>query len=229
MDFQQKGYAEPHWSDAESISRPLGQNGRMRKFPRRKHASENEFIHRVLEETKAAGYKLDLRPVKYLLPMKMVGAFCSVDKKITMAMKDVHWFQCLIHEFAHFHQSLENKWISKREESYFDLFPKWIDGSIELSKYKLLKTVRTIQECELDAETRALGFLDKYKFESLCYETYAASANVYLMEHEAARRTRKWPKTSIFDSNILDVVPNTLISRLDIIPDKFLDIYISKC
>lgn len=222
---------EPHCFETKSINIAPGQDVGMMNPPIRQHAIENDFINYALDFCKKTGYNMEFRPVNYLLlPMKMAGGFCHKDKKLTVAIKHEGWFEVFLHEFSHLQQSIEKLWITEGEEQHFDLFPQWLAGKIELSPSKLETSTRTIQECELDAERRAVKSIKKYKFPSINLEYYIRTANVYILMHEAARITRRWSNKCLWENHGMnDLVPKTLIRRIDKLPPKFLDTYISKC
>lgn len=121
------------------------------------------------------------------------GYWDEQDKKLNVAIYCDEWLTVLAHEYGHFCQWKENKFVDKQTSDAYILFDEWIDGKKNLSKKKLDSVCELIQKCELDCEKRALKFIKEYKLYK-DFKLYIQKANSYVLGYSAAKLNRKWFK-----------------------------------
>lgn len=198
--------------------------------PKRRSASEQRLLEKVLKKCEAEGAKVLFKPVRSLGKGGFTGLFEPDALTLTVAVKAKFWFQTLLHEYSHFLQHLKGQWVSEFDIRKFDAFNDWMAGDAQLSTSRLIDCVRTIQSCELDAEKRVVRLRRSWHLPTFNWDRYIRGANVYVLSYEAARLTRKWPKDTLYyNAKIERLVPGSFIRRLDKLPHGFLDAYLAEC
>lgn len=156
-----------------------------------------KFLEMVQEDCIRHGVEIIFHPkheIKLSKKIDVSGFWNDDDKQLNVAIYCDEWLTVLAHEYGHFCQWKENKFIDKETSQAYILFDEWIDGRKNLSKKKLDSVCELIQKCELDCEKRALKLIKEfrlYKDEQL----YIQKANSYVLGYAAAKLTRKWFKT----------------------------------
>jgi NAD-dependent dihydropyrimidine dehydrogenase PreA subunit len=176
-----------------------------------------KFLELVQEDCLRNGVKIIFHPKTEIKLSKNIGVsgfWTDVDKELHVAIYCDEWLTVLAHEYSHFCQWKEGKFIDDETTNALNDFDDWINGSKELSKKKLEKTCKLIQKCELDCEKRALKFIKKYKLYKN-HKLYIQKANSYILGYEAAKIKRKWFKTPPYrTSKIFSNMPKTFTRTL---------------
>lgn len=134
------------------------------------------------------------REIKLSKKIDVSGFWNDDDRELNVAIYCDEWLTVLAHEYGHFCQWKENKFVDKQTSEAYILFDEWIDGRKNLSKKKLDSVCELIQKCELDCEKRALKLIKEYKLYK-DEKLYIQKANSYVLGYAAAKLTRKWFKT----------------------------------
>jgi hypothetical protein len=151
----------------------------------------------VQEDCLRHGVEIILHPkqqIKLSRKIDVSGFWNDDDRELNVAIYCDEWLTVLAHEYGHFCQWKENKFVDKDTSEAYVLFDEWIDGRKNLSKKKLDKVCELIQKCELDCEKRALKLIKEYKLYK-DEKLYIQKANSYVLGYSAAKVTRKWFKT----------------------------------
>ena len=190
-----------------------------------------KFLEVVQQDCLKHGVEIIFHPKQEIRLSKKIavsGYWDEEDKKLNVAIYCDDWLTVLAHEYGHFCQWKENKFIDEDTLDAYYFFDEWILGKQELSKKRLDKYCKLIQECELDCEKRALKFIKKYYLYK-DNKLYIQKANSYVLGYEAAKLKRKWFQTS--PSRVLKVfnsMPKTFIKSLK--PSKKqLDLLLQTC
>ena len=176
-----------------------------------------KFLELVQQDCLRHGVEIIFHPkseIKLSKKISVSGYWSDDERKLNVAIYCDEWLTVLAHEYGHFCQWKENKFLDKATSNAYVDFDEWIERKIELSEKKLEKTCELIQKCELDCEKRALKFIKEfklYKDEKL----YIQKANSYVLGYEAAKITRKWFKTPPSRTNIIfQNMPKTFTKSL---------------
>jgi hypothetical protein len=176
-----------------------------------------KFLELVQQDCLRHGVEIVFHPkaeIKLSKKISVSGYWSDDDRKLNVAIYCDEWLTVLAHEYGHFCQWKENKFIDNATSNAYIDFDSWIDGKIELCKNKLEKTCKLIQECELDCEKRALKFIKDYKLYK-DEKLYIQKANSYVLGYEAAKLKRKWFKTPPSRTSIIfDNMPKTFTKTL---------------
>ena len=166
------------------------------------------FLEVVQEDCLRHGVEIIFHPkseIKLSKKISVSGYWDEQERKLNVAISSDEWLTVFAHEYGHFCQWKENKFLDKQTSDAYIYFDEWLGGEIELSKKKVDKYCKLIQACELDCEKRVVKFIREfklYKNETL----YIQKANSYVLGYEAAKIARKWFKIS--PSRTLSVVDN---------------------
>jgi hypothetical protein len=166
------------------------------------------FLELVQKDCLQHGVEIVFHPrqeIKLSRKISVSGFWDEQDKKLNVAIYCDDWLTVLAHEYGHFCQWKENKFLDKTTSDAYIRFDEWLDGERELSKKYLDLYCELIQKCELDCEKRALKLIKQYSLyrdEKL----YIQKANSYVLGYEAAKLTRKWFRVP--PSRITDVFRN---------------------
>lgn len=156
-----------------------------------------KFLQLVQEDCLRHGVEIIFHPkneIKLSKKIDVSGFWNDDDRQLNVAIYCDEWLTVLAHEYGHFCQWKENKFIDKQTSEAYILFDEWIDGRKNLSKKKLDSVCELIQKCELDCEKRALKLIKEYKLYK-DEKLYIQKANSYVLGYAAAKLTRKWFKT----------------------------------
>lgn len=176
-----------------------------------------KFLELVQDDCLRHGVEIIFHPkqeIKLSKKISVSGYWSDDDKKLNVAIYCDEWLTVLAHEYGHFCQWKENKFLDKATADAYVDFDEWIEGKKELSKNKLEKTCELIQKCELDCEKRALNFIKEYKLYK-DEKLYIQKANSYVLGYEAAKLKRKWFKMPPSrTSKIFSNMPKTFTKSL---------------
>ncbi len=190
-----------------------------------------ELLIKINNELTKKGFEFILSPSTHIYNdgQSCSGYFDQEGKRLVIATSRKGWITTLVHEYGHFQQYLEGKYISNKQLIQMQKFTSWLNHEIELSEKEALEFCRLTQKMELDCERRALDLISNYNLSSP--QDYIKSANCYIWFYEAARLNRKWEcKKEFYDvPEILDLSPKYLISDLEKTPLKFLKLVKEKC
>jgi hypothetical protein len=156
-----------------------------------------QFIEMVQKDCLEHGVKLVLHPkekIKLAKNMDVSGYWDESKKQLHVAIYTEEWLTILAHEYGHFCQWKEGKFVSDRETELFIDFEEWLRGIKELTQKRLLASCRMVQSCELDCEKRALKLIKKFSLTD-DYSLYIQKSNSYVLGYEIVRKLRKWFKT----------------------------------
>lgn len=194
-----------------------------------------ELIYEIHLDLMKNGFAFNLIPGDYIvssdgdgLPCR--GYFDDEAKELAVAVGPGagRWWYTLCHEYSHFKQWQEKLWTGSDN---FSDFNEWIDGSKELSRKRIDKMIRYVQECERDAERRGLKLIKKYKLPDA--KDYIQKANAYILFYEVIRKHRKWCKPGCSPSTIKEVfslVSNkSIVKNLNVLPAGFEDAVVKYC
>lgn len=155
-----------------------------------------KFLQLVQEDCLRHGVEIVFHTkseIKLSKKISVSGYWSDDDRQLNVAIYCDEWLTVLAHEYGHFCQWKENKFIDKDTSNAYVLFDEWLEGKKELSKKRIDKVCELIQKCELDCEKRALAFIKKFKL----YKNdklYIQKANSYVLGYAAAKINRKWFK-----------------------------------
>jgi hypothetical protein len=190
-----------------------------------------KFLQLVQEDCLRHGVEIVFHPkpeIKLSKKIAVSGYWSDDDKKLNVAIYCDEWLTVLAHEYGHFCQWKENKFVDKATSNAYIDFDEWLEGEIELSKKRLEKTCELIQKCELDCEKRALKLIKEYKLYK-DEKLYIQKANSYVLGYQAAKLKRKWFKLAPSRTNkIFTNMPKTFTKSL--IPSKkMLNLLLENC
>jgi len=157
-----------------------------------------KFLQLVQEDCWYHGVEIIFYPdteIKISKNISVSGFWSDEDLELSVAAHNSDWLTVLAHEYGHFCQWKEKKFIDENTINAYNLFDDWIEKDIELTESQLDQVVHLIQKCELDCEKRALKFITKYKL-YMYKDLYTQKANSYVLGFAAAKVKRKWFKTS---------------------------------
>jgi hypothetical protein len=176
-----------------------------------------KFLELVQEDCYRHGVEITFHPkqeIKLSRKIGVSGYWSDEDRQLNVAIYCDEWLTVLAHEYGHFCQWKENKFVDIDTGNAYSDFDDWINGTKELSKKKLEKTCELIQKCELDCEKRALKFIKEfklYKDEKL----YIQKANSYVLGYQAAKVKRQWFKLPPSRTNkVFSNMPKTFTRTL---------------
>lgn len=155
------------------------------------------FLELVQEDCLRHGVEIIFHPkqeIKLSKKIAVSGYWDEDDRKLNVAIYCDEWLTVLAHEYGHFCQWKENKFLDNATSNAYVLFDEWIDGEKDLTKKCLDQVCELIQKCELDCEKRALNLIKEYKLYK-DEKLYIQKANSYVLGYAAAKLTRKWFKT----------------------------------
>jgi len=159
--------------------------------------SISDFINMVQSDCLENGVEIIFHPTTSIMMSKKIsvsGFWCDEDKQLNVAIYHPEWLVILAHEYGHYCQWKDGKFIDEKTTEAYILYDEWIEKKISLTKEKLDDICELIQKCELDCEKRALKLVKKYK---LCdIESYIQKANSYVLGYDVTKITRKWFKKS---------------------------------
>lgn len=196
--------------------------------------AKKAFVSHVLAHCKEHGVHVRFEDKTNVGGMKQscVGYFNHVDKKLIVAKRDSKWVQTLAHEYGHFLQWVDDEiWYEPAIDAGWIVFDDWITHKREAKPARIEAITRHIQECELDAERRAVKLFDEW---DLQISDYIVKSNVYVMAYEAARRLRKWHNKEhpTLIEDLVDLMPRNRFvrrDRLHCLPKGFVEIYEHRC
>jgi len=157
-----------------------------------------DFLRLVIKDCCDNGVELVFHPdveIKLSKTVFVSGFWSDYDKELQVAIMHPEWLTTLAHEYGHFCQWKEKKFIDEKTIEAYNMFDEWIEKKIELDDLAIEKMITLIQKCELDCEKRALKFIRKYKL-YLHKELYIQKSNSYVLGYEAVKIKRKWFKVS---------------------------------
>lgn len=150
-----------------------------------------------------------------------LGYFSDGDPlDFSVAIKDPEWFTTFVHEYCHFLQYKEGKFIGDVAEK-INNFDEWLAGSIELEPEALEESTRLYQLCELDCEQRTVALLKEHKI-VFDYETYIQDANAYVLSYEIIRCSRK--ELTGFRQKAKSLCPTEFITDITALPAGFAEL-----
>ena len=148
--------------------------------------------------------------------INVAGYFSEDERKLHVAGLANDWVLTMVHEYCHFEQWKESKFIGPKYETAYVLFDEWITGNKKLKKEQKLRYTKLIQECELDCEKRALKYIIKY---DVCSpEEYIQKSNAYVWGIAAARESSAWFKDGQAPSRLPELwktLPKTFVKNLE--------------
>ena len=156
-----------------------------------------QFIEMVQKDCLEHGVKLVLhskKKIKLAKNMDVSGYWDEGKMQLHVAIYTEEWLTILAHEYGHFCQWKEGKFVSDKETDLFVDFDEWLRGTKELTQKRLLASCRMVQACELDCEKRALVLIKKFKL-SNDYTLYIQKSNSYVLGYEVVRKLRMWFKS----------------------------------
>ena len=153
-----------------------------------------DFLQLVQQDCLESGVHLVFHPdyeIKLSKRISVSGFWSDRDKELQIATMHPEWLTTLAHEYGHFCQWKEKKFIDEKTIDAYNMFDEWIEKEIELDDLTIEEMITSIQKCELDCEKRALKFIRKYKL-YLDKELYIQKSNSYVLGYQAAKIKRKW-------------------------------------
>lgn len=168
--------------------------------------AQARLIEHALERLAVVSGSLLLTPT-VTLDRFATGLFhAGGSRRLEVSIGHPLWPATLAHEIGHVEQLIAGRYASGHS---WDLLHRHLTGQQGIDRRALLRAVRTIQACELDAEKHAIELIRAFRVR-LDVREYARHANEYLWKHEIARRTGVWPGV-----NLATLCPVTLITARD--------------
>ncbi|NDC31518.1 MAG: hypothetical protein EBZ58_11415, partial [Bacteroidetes bacterium] len=96
-----------------------------------------KFLELVQEDCLRHGVEIIFHPkheIKLSKKISVSGYWSDDDRKLNVAIYCDEWLTVLAHEYGHFCQWKENKFIDKVTSNAYVDFDEWIEGRVELSK-----------------------------------------------------------------------------------------------
>ena len=151
----------------------------------------HEFIEHVKAECKAAGIKLKLKKVKYLVLSKEIrcsGYFDETRKELVVAKNNPYWLEILVHEYGHLTQWKDNCKEWKNLGDSLSIIDDWLGGK-EVKGIK--KALSRARDLELDNEKRSVKIMKEWNL-PIDTKEYTQKANAYVAFYTWMYRTRRW-------------------------------------
>lgn len=156
--------------------------------------SVQRLLQTIFEETTREGIELILSPGEFVIYSEtgesVCGYFDDTSRILACALGNVRWVEILTHEYAHFKQFQEEQY-QFIEYNPYPFVDDWQRNQISLSDEELESHFQAIIACELDAEQRALFYLDRYST-GIDLKTYAKRANGYIVTYLFQKKHRTW-------------------------------------
>lgn len=170
---------------------------------------QTEFIQMVRNELNDYGFKLVIGRGKQInCGSRVSGYFSEVSKEIRVARYSNDFLPTLVHEYSHFQQYAERKFISAG--TAVDVLDSWFAGK-EYAERELARAFKIVRSCERDAERRSVATIKQYNL-PVNLDLYIRRANCYIYAHYIMHRYRKfWAfKRDPFRSHtVLAMMPNS--------------------
>lgn len=156
------------------------------------------------------------------------GYFDSGTKRLVVSTSRDDWALILAHEYGHMQQWKTG--LFEQDDGAFEKFENWLQHKDELDGKELTRCIRFIQQCELDAEKRAVGLIRKYKLTE-DISLYRQKANAYVLFYEVVRRHRRWSnqESPYRAPDVYKQMPTYFIRNLANITKKFENTVVAKC
>lgn len=176
----------------------------------RLHPARNAF--RFVDHVRA---ECDKHGIRYYFGIsrrgRNVGYFDDKRRFLFVSVAESDWLTTLAHEFGHLLQWTEGRFgFTPRSEDVDARFEEWLDGKHpRYSARRVLRLVRAIQRCELDAERRAIRLARRWRL-TTDFDAVIKSANANVWRYEVARQIRTWPSNT--DETMESQLPARLMS-----------------
>ena len=157
--------------------------------------------------------------------------FDEDNKQIQVRIQDTikEWGLIFIHEYCHYLQWKDGKYGSPMYGEAGGEIHLWIRKRIKLNKERVNLIANRIKRCELDCEKRVVNLINKYKLE-VDTKSYIRNANAYVFSYNMIKERREWYKLGPqCVPEIIDIMPETFLSRYDRTPDKYRQLYLEHC
>lgn len=142
----------------------------------------------------------------------------------------VDWFPVLLHEYSHMRQWIEDPrgWAAAGEcEELWD----WLDGSLELTKAELRRTVDSVRGIETDCEQRTIRLIEENPEFGIDPGEYGKKANAYMYFYTMVARERKWytKKPPYTIPGILKMMPSDMPRDYWRVPKQYQELVRRHC
>lgn len=157
--------------------------------------SRVELIKKIKADCKAAGVKVSLRNVGYVImsgQIKCAGYFDSLGRELVVALNHSHGLETIVHEFCHFLQWDEQceAWVNNCDS--IEMVDLWISGEDIPDIDTHISNVRNL---ELDNEIRSVNLIKNFGLQSeINPERYTQKANAYIQFYNWLKISRQWPE-----------------------------------
>jgi hypothetical protein len=133
-----------------------------------------------------------------------------------------NWYELFLHEYCHFQQYYENKYIDAEDLSAENALQEWLEGDKSLSDKQIRSYVRRILASELDCERRVIRLVKKNRL-SVDTKEYIRSANACLLSYLFLNNKEKdIYKYHLWDvDEIINLLPTKFLKSYNKIPPAF--------
>jgi hypothetical protein len=169
--------------------------------------SYQPFIDHIRSELSTTNTELKLVDAPYALDdgeedtveNQYSGWFDDSNRRLVVATKkpDDQWLGVLAHEFGHYHQWKEKFDFGEYDES-MEYLIAYTQGA-DISMHYAFQCVDHILHAELDAERRALAYIDEWDL-PIDRDRYISASMAYLLNYYMIAHTRQWPKKRVYQT-----------------------------
>jgi hypothetical protein len=183
-------------------------------------ATTSNYIAKALSEMLEVGYSIKLTPRH-----SCAGEHDAESKSFVVRIKDSieEWFPNFIHEYCHYLQVKDNKFVGSIWNETLSLLWDWVDGGKAAPpEEKRVLYVNRVRRLELDCEKRVVKEIRKNKLQ-VNIEEYIQKANSYIFSHNFLAEN----KPELYQSGVYgreeaySLMPRRFLSRYDRMPQKY--------
>lgn len=198
----------------------------MAKKPSKKAEKLIDFI---TNDCAASNIKIEFRMVEWF-DDGLLGSFCEEDREIVIAARNPNYLSVLAHEYSHMLQMKDGVFT---DEKPYLIFADWLTHKVDADMATIISHTRSIQNCEADAEIRALELMKRFGvLNAAGRKIYTQRANAYILMWEIARRMRRWSKSNTsptLTKKYYELLPTKIIEDFGRVPDDFEAIIVDEC
>lgn len=139
------------------------------------------------------------------------GYFSESEKIIRIAGNNQHFFQTLVHEYAHFLQYINKIRVYTKSNKAGIIIDNWFAGK-NYNKKTLKRAFLLVRAMERDCEKRAVKLIDQFNLK-IDKKLYVKRAHCYIYSHfmmEKTRKYRTYRKSPYFSKYVLKIMPSNM-------------------
>ena len=186
--------------------------------------SNHQFVRFVKKHLAEYGIKLVIGRGKSVNcgNSRCEGYFSEYEKIIRIAGNNQHFFQTLVHEYAHFLQYINKIQVYTKSDKAGIIVENWFAGK-NYDKKTLKRAFLLVRAMERDCEKRAVKLIDQFNLK-IDKKLYVKRAHCYIYSHFMMEKTRKFyafKKSPYRSSVVLKIMPSKInVSSHKTIPPK---------